>query len=660
LNLGRTQVYAFFRTSLYHEFYNQILYDQSLVEEMLFSYLNIYEISLKHTLKNDHTIGFRFRGASGENPSGVGPGSDQIGLVEYSIPLGVPVARNKDLGELKGRVYDWNTKQGLGGVILKINDRTVATNSRGEFLFHSLTEDEYFLDVIDGSLGPNLVPQMNIPLSLMISGGEKKELDIAVLPGARLTGTVEVSDISGESQIPAIQLSLESDPSGSKKTYGLKNTLIELRGNQNIYRRVTDDRGTFSFNGLRPGTWELKIFDNSLPELFKLEKDQFTFELESGSEEKVRVKVVPRQRQIRMVNKGAIPVKSAKGEILSRPKPEAEPMPEEEKRLHTESYYVQVASCLLQDSVEDIEGKLHQKYQNLYVTQVRTPKETYHVVRIRTEDEESAKAIVEKLEADGLGSGVYRRGNGFILIYSKSQAPEESPSIPRASQTNRPNRHAGLETEYVVQVATCLFLDSAQNIRHRLLQRQPGLNVQISATPDEVYRVVQVHFRDRVAAMELTQWLIGEGFSDPIIRIHDVLYPDTESELRPSVPIKPINRSEAIENLNPVLESFRAPDRKQTFGNETIETPLHSTDEHTNNPRITVQVASCKLMASAESIASRLRESLKDVAISTVQTGSGPYFVIRIDVNSMEAAQQTVHILKDQGFDPLILERMPE
>jgi hypothetical protein len=89
-------------------------------------------------------------------------------------------------------------------------------------------------------------------------------------------------------------------------------TALELTGpDEEVFHALTDEEGRFVFDGLRPGKYKLKVYDNNLPELHAFEKDTFEFELKPGSQEKVEIKVFPIIRAIQIIQQGEVTIKQS-------------------------------------------------------------------------------------------------------------------------------------------------------------------------------------------------------------------------------------------------------------------------------------------------------------------------------------------------------------
>jgi len=91
-----------------------------------------------------------------------------------------------------------------------------------------------------------------------------------------------------------------------RKPRGLANTLVEITKKEEVLRQLTDEKGGFSFEDIRPGKWKLKVYDYDLPVHHYLEKEEFQVELKPGEEKEVSVRVLPRLRPIQIIDEGEI------------------------------------------------------------------------------------------------------------------------------------------------------------------------------------------------------------------------------------------------------------------------------------------------------------------------------------------------------------------
>jgi hypothetical protein len=82
--------------------------------------------------------------------------------------------------------------------------------------------------------------------------------------------------------------------------------LVEVRCEEEVLRGLTDHKGRFSFDDLRPGKWSLKVYDRDLPAYHFLEDEQFQFDLKPGEQRDTVVRVLPRLRPIQIIDEGPL------------------------------------------------------------------------------------------------------------------------------------------------------------------------------------------------------------------------------------------------------------------------------------------------------------------------------------------------------------------
>lgn len=283
--------------------------------------------SLRCSLPNSQTISFRsswynYRETDKENFSW---------FMVYTIPWQIPVSKKKSIGVLKGRVYDAESPgQGLSEVVLRVNGATAVTDKNGKFIFPSLPPETYFLSVDKSSIGVKCVTAEKLPLMIEVKGDQTTEIEIGVVRSAKIFGQVGIFNYgnnnnnhegneahntenekmfvvgSGKNGNGKGNENGSFDRDNLKEVEGLGNILLEIKNEKEVIRQVTDANGKFSFADLKPGKWTLKIYDYNLPLNHYLEKKEFILELKSGEEKEITVKILPRLRPIRIIEKGEI------------------------------------------------------------------------------------------------------------------------------------------------------------------------------------------------------------------------------------------------------------------------------------------------------------------------------------------------------------------
>lgn len=280
-----------------------------------------FEISLTHSFRNQSRISVSGRRSSHKNSEG---GVSSALTVEYALPFGVPVGRKKSVGTVKGEVSDGQTKTAIPDVILTLNGATAVTNKSGKFIFPSLEPGTYHLDINTVRVGMNRIAAQSTPIEVTVEEGKETSLKIGITESAALFGQILLyrQEKENDADSPVGEngsnhagycvvgegggngISPTDEAAKLLKAAGLANVLVELSGRSELKRRVTDAKGCFGFEELRPGRWTLKIYEQGLPEYHYLEQDRFEFELEPGQKKELLVRVLLQKRRIRILKDG--------------------------------------------------------------------------------------------------------------------------------------------------------------------------------------------------------------------------------------------------------------------------------------------------------------------------------------------------------------------
>jgi len=285
-------------------------------------------------------------------------------LLSLTVPLDVRLGRRTDVGVLRGRVYDATQegRPGLRNVVVVSGEGggSVATNANGEFAFPALPPGQYTIDVTRVSIGLDRVAETELPAAFEVRPGQTTEVEISVVPAAKVTGSVTVypsrangnGNGNGAIKGPTSRMTPQGDivvegdpyvsrpqgaitqpttnggnggngpptanigsaangpPDGSNHVSSdapLTNVYVELSNGDSILRTVTDSRGAFVFDSLRPGRYHLKVDRNAVPQFHFMENPEQDIDLQAGQDLSVKVRVLPTARKVRIIDEGAVP-----------------------------------------------------------------------------------------------------------------------------------------------------------------------------------------------------------------------------------------------------------------------------------------------------------------------------------------------------------------
>ncbi|OIP26647.1 hypothetical protein AUK22_06480 [bacterium CG2_30_54_10] len=236
--------------------------------------------------------------------------------VFYSIPIDIPVGKNTSIGNLSGKVIDAELpgKPPIPNVILIMGGTAAVTDKSGRFVFPAIASGTHTLTIERKSVGLNRISSVKMPAEIMIEGGETSRIEIGMVKGAQLKGKFaypledkSISEAKGELILTGdIRQILKKGPAT-----GLGNILVELSLEGETVRRVSDNDGEFLFDALKPGAWHYKVYEENLPENHYLKNAEGEIALVAGDIKNVSFEVLPRRRQIQIVDEGEIKLKEA-------------------------------------------------------------------------------------------------------------------------------------------------------------------------------------------------------------------------------------------------------------------------------------------------------------------------------------------------------------
>lgn len=245
---------------------------------------------------------------------------DNAGRIKIGMPFGIPVAKKKNLGIIKGKVTD-TALIPMAKVQVSINGFSMLTNEQGEFIFPGLGSGIYWLHLDKNDRILNLMPSTQMPMKLLVSEGREVKVSLILVEKASLEGRVILCSQTSDSMrnrvsdthlddfyilesAPETMIRVDNDSLQATDCYGLKSIIIEMKLGDEVHRRISDKKGEFSFQELRPGKWTLKLYNNNLPQYYQFENEIYEMDLAQGEDRWIEVKALPKKRRIQFLQEG--------------------------------------------------------------------------------------------------------------------------------------------------------------------------------------------------------------------------------------------------------------------------------------------------------------------------------------------------------------------
>ncbi|MEW5931641.1 MAG: carboxypeptidase-like regulatory domain-containing protein, partial [Gemmatimonadota bacterium] len=221
--------------------------------------------------------------------AGAGAALRNLFRIDYTVPVGVPVARGGEGGRVVGRVYDAETGAPLAGALVTLGGRMVLTDAAGRLAFAGLPAGSYRLRVEGRGPGAGRVPLDDAPVVLR-PGEREVRVEVGMTRRARLRGVVRLVSGADSSGMPGV--------------------VLELSCGGETLRRVSGADGGFDFTDLRPGRWTLSVAAAGLPPHHRFEREVVELELARGEARELALRVLPARRPVRMITGGEVVVEA--------------------------------------------------------------------------------------------------------------------------------------------------------------------------------------------------------------------------------------------------------------------------------------------------------------------------------------------------------------
>lgn len=208
-------------------------------------------------------------------------------MVKFVHTFNIPESKKKNIGKLSGKVANKGVKN-IEGIVLSVGTDQAVTDKDGNYSFPMLPAGNYYMMVDHPKAGVNAITEMPSPYQVEIQAGKETKFNIALTHSSKISGEIVIV----------------KDVATTDKTYAeirnkLGKLMIEAKNEGEVFRIFTTEDGKFSFEGLRPGSWTVKVYEHNIPKEYELVTDLFNLDLTSGDTKYAEVKIKEKRRRIK-------------------------------------------------------------------------------------------------------------------------------------------------------------------------------------------------------------------------------------------------------------------------------------------------------------------------------------------------------------------------
>lgn len=211
--------------------------------------------------------------------------------LKYTYTLNLPVSRREDVGSLRGKVIN-NGVEKVEGIIFTLEGNISVTDENGEFEFPYVKTGTHFLFVDYSEAGLNTIAEEPGPYRIELMPGQEYNFELRLTKSGKISGKILISEDENMGKKGYIPIKEE-----------VKNLIVEANNGSEIYRMFTNKYGAFDFEDLRPGQWNVKVYDRGIPKGFQLINDEFHIELKPEQIKHIDIVIKKKSRKIKFQKK---------------------------------------------------------------------------------------------------------------------------------------------------------------------------------------------------------------------------------------------------------------------------------------------------------------------------------------------------------------------
>jgi hypothetical protein len=215
--------------------------------------------------------------------------TDLSALISYSSRIGLPVRRISDSGSVTG-IFLTPEGKSYEGIPVFLAGKTTVTNRQGEFRIENIRPGNYLLTLDPSAMKSMETTDLQIPMELTVEPLKESRVVIRAVAKCSLTGKFRLiaANSTGSSLHPF-------------EGFGKLMIVAEVSLGKEVHRQLVKADGSFAFEGLRPGSWNLAFFLSTGTEQYMLEPKEQSCVLYPGDNQVVEPILRQKASKIRFI-----------------------------------------------------------------------------------------------------------------------------------------------------------------------------------------------------------------------------------------------------------------------------------------------------------------------------------------------------------------------
>lgn len=206
-------------------------------------------------------------------------------LLKYTLTLNTPLAKNRNLGHIKGQILGLTEAVKKEGIMVQLGNKKYVTDANGVFYFNDLMPDKYYLTLDKSSLSSGAISAIKTPIEVNVSADSTKTITIPLLKSGGLEGNLNfvlTDEEKAKKQNPVI--------------------LVKIFNENESFLTKANDKNAFSFKEIKPGNWKIKAWFPDEQNLLTIENAEQSIMIKEGVINKMAFNVLATKRKIHFSN----------------------------------------------------------------------------------------------------------------------------------------------------------------------------------------------------------------------------------------------------------------------------------------------------------------------------------------------------------------------
>jgi len=251
------------------------------------------DAQFSHLLRNGATVSLRTRVMQGG--FGLATSMPAVAYLEYSMPFGMPVARLRTPGRAIGRVVDASTGHGVANTLVRLGPQVGITDKDGRVSFGGLPAGEHRVSLAQATSYSDAVFIGNPVLHVENTPSAAQHFTLRLANGSRIELSARRYAVS--------RTGIAGSPDSLVDVGPLTGVGFRLIGERDTVYRASDENGRVTFTDVAPGKWLIEA-DGDVPSFHRFSPETQTVYLSAGETRAVSFRLIPRPREIRIMNQG--------------------------------------------------------------------------------------------------------------------------------------------------------------------------------------------------------------------------------------------------------------------------------------------------------------------------------------------------------------------